>query len=348
MRQKKVRLLYSIGRPFAPLYGAIMTLRAFLYRKGLFKKRHPGVPVISVGNLTMGGTGKTPMTVYLAELLREKNPVIVSRGYRGGSSDKINVVSDRDGLLMDAKEAGDESYLLADKLPGVPVVTGPNKRLAAEYAVIHFNPGLVIVDDGFQHLALRRDLDMVLFKVDSFLGNNRVFPGGDMREPLKALNRADCFVLNCVNEGNQARAKAIEKALEKRFPGIPVFTAAYRPTGIVDRNNGQLTVKEIRGKKYFGFCGLADPSYFQQIIENNGIELTGFQVYPDHHFYSEKDLQKITDAAESTGAEGLITTEKDMVKLRSGNLVLPVLNIPIELVPFEGFNDFIRKRITVV
>ncbi|MFP3983944.1 MAG: tetraacyldisaccharide 4'-kinase, partial [Desulfurivibrionaceae bacterium] len=187
MKPERVNILYSLGRPFAPLYGAIMNVRAALYHKNILKKTSLEVPVISVGNLTMGGTGKTPMAIYLAGLMRKKNPVVVSRGYHGTSTDKINVVSDGNSLLMGVREAGDESYLMARALPGIPVVTGRSKRLTAEYAVRHFNPGLVIVDDGFQHLGLARDLNMVMFKVDTLLGNNRVFPAGDMREPLKAL-----------------------------------------------------------------------------------------------------------------------------------------------------------------
>ncbi|MFW5905942.1 MAG: tetraacyldisaccharide 4'-kinase [Desulfobia sp.] len=346
MKPERVNILYSLGRPFAPLYGAIMNVRAALYHKNILKKTSLEVPVISVGNLTMGGTGKTPMAIYLAGLMRKKNPVVVSRGYHGTSTDKINVVSDGNSLLMGVREAGDESYLMARALPGIPVVTGRSKRLTAEYAVRHFNPGLVIVDDGFQHLGLARDLNMVMFKVDTLLGNNRVFPAGDMREPLKALERADCFVLNCVDDENRQKAEAIEKALNKRFPEIPVFKTAYRPTGVVDQNGRGSAVAEVKGKKCFGFCGLADPSYFQRVLEDSGMELAGVQTYPDHHFYSEKDLEEIAITAQAAGAELLVTTAKDMVKLQDCRSFLPVVSVQMELVPFEGLADFIRERIS--
>lgn len=347
VKPERVDLLYGLGRPFAPLYGAAMTLRSALYRKKIFKKTRLEVPVISVGNLTMGGAGKTPMTFYLAELLRERNPVIVSRGYHGTAAGKVNVVSDGEKMLMDVAEAGDEAYLLGKYLPEVPVVTGPGKGLAAEYAAGQFKPGVIIVDDGFQHLALERDLNMVLFKVDTFLGNNRVFPGGDMREPLKALRRADCFVLTCVDEKNRERARAIGKALQDKFPGIPVFNSAYLPAGVFDQEGRNLTVEEMKGKKYFGFCGLAAPSYFKRVLEDCGLELAGFQEYPDHHLYSDNDLQEITKAAESTGAAGLITTGKDMVKMQSMKPALPVFSISVELIPFEGLNDFILEKISL-
>ncbi len=344
MKHKQRQFLYMLGRPFAPFYGLIMTLRAAFYRMGIFRTKRLDVPVISVGNLTMGGTGKTPMTIYLAGLLRDRDPVVVSRSYRGSASRKINVVSNRNGLLMDVETAGDEPCMLAGLLPGISVVTGPSKGIAAEYACRHLHPGLIIVDDGLQHLRLARDLNMVLFKVDMFFGNNRVFPGGDMREPLSALKRADCFVLNCVDDDNRSKAEAIERALEKKFPRTPIFKAAYRPVAVVGQNGRKLGLEEEGGRKYFGFCGLADPSSFKKILENTSIELTGFRAYPDHYDYSAKDLSKIEQAAEATGAEALITTEKDMVKIR-GKLTLPVVSVSMDLFPFEGLADFVRSKI---
>lgn len=323
-----------------------MALRAILYRKGLFKTTDLDIPVISVGNLTMGGTGKTPMTVYLAELLRNENPVVVCRGYRGTTTNKVTVVSNDEGLLRDVAEVGDEAYLLANRLQGIPVVVGSSKSLAAEYAVTHLKPGLIIVDDGFQHLALSRDLNVVLFKVDTFLGNNRVFPGGDMREPLMALKRADCFVLNCVDDENRERAEAIKKALNKKFPEIQVFMTSYQPVGIVNQQGESLEMSAIRNRRYFGFCGLAEPLSFKKTLEKSEVQLTGFRAFPDHHAYSAKDLLNLTDMAGATGAEGLITTAKDMVKVRSSQLALPVISVSIELLPFEGFAAFVMGKIS--
>ncbi|MFP3984190.1 MAG: tetraacyldisaccharide 4'-kinase, partial [Desulfurivibrionaceae bacterium] len=161
-----------------------------------------------------------------------------------------------------------------------------------------------------------------------------------------ALERADCFVLNCVDDENRQKAEAIEKALNKRFPEIPVFKTAYRPTGVVDQNGRGSAVAEVKGKKCFGFCGLADPSYFQRVLEDSGMELAGVQTYPDHHFYSEKDLEEIAITAQAAGAELLVTTAKDMVKLQDCRSFLPVVSVQMELVPFEGLADFIRERIS--
>ncbi len=347
-RDQRLNPLFTIGRPFAPFYSAAMAMRASLYGKGVLARHRMAVPVVSVGNLTMGGTGKTPMVIYLARLLKAHGVAIVSRGYRGKAGGKVNVVSDGKSILLDADQAGDEPYLMASLLPGVPVITAKKRALAGYYAVERLAAGLVLLDDGFQHLAVERDLDIVLFKVDSFLGNNRVFPGGDMRESLSALGRAHCFVLTCVDQENRERAEALRHALEKRFPATPVFLGEYRPTCLVNGQAKECELASLAGQKIAGFCGLAQPSYFKKSLEQAGMIVDDVSVYPDHHSYTAKQLEVlVNECTKRPEVKALVTTEKDLVKVTGFSSALPLYALRMEIVMEEGFDDFVRSRFSV-
>lgn len=347
-RDLRLNPLFVIGRPFAPLYSAVMAMRASLYGRGLLGRNRLGVPVVSVGNLTMGGTGKTPMVIYLARLLKSLNVAIVSRGYRGKARAKVNVVSDGKSVLLDASQAGDEPYLMATLLPGVPVITAKKRALAGHYGVERLGAGLVVLDDGFQHLAVERDLDIVLFKVDSFLGNNRVFPGGDMRESLSALERAHCFVLTCVDEDNKERAESLRRALEKRFPGRPVFLSEYRPTCLVDGQGQEYALSKFSARKIGAFCGLAQPGYFEKSLAQAGLVVDDISVYPDHYLYSARQIAALVDGWQKRSAvEALVTTEKDLVKVKAFASGVPIFALRMDMVVEQGFDDFVWQSLSV-
>lgn len=347
-RDLRLNPLFTIGRPFAPFYSAVMALRANLYSKGMLRRHHLGVPVVSVGNLTMGGTGKTPMVIYLARLLAERNVAIVSRGYRGKADGKVNVVSDGSAVLLDARQAGDEPYLMASLLPGVPVITAKKRALGGYYGVEKLGAKVILLDDGFQHQAVQRDLDVVLFKVDSFLGNNRVFPGGDMREPLSALGRAHCFVLTCVDRENKERAEAFRQALGRRFPETPVFYSEYRPVCLVDIAGKEYPLALLAAKEVGAFCGLAQPDYFEKSLDQAGMVVNKVAVYPDHHLYSGKQIAALVDTCKRTSqVEALVTTEKDLVKLKGIRADLPLYALRMDVVMAEGFDDFVQDSLTV-
>ena len=345
MSKQNINLLFVFGRPFAPLYGWLMSLRAALYKKGVLKQHRLSVPVVSVGNLTMGGTGKTPVTIYLGQLLADMKPVIVSRGYKSKSTSEVHIVSDGNKIISDVEFSGDEPVLIAESLPGVPVLTSKKRSSAGQYAIDNFQAGIILLDDGFQHLALCRDLNIALFKVDSFLGNNRIFPGGDMREPLKALQRADCFMLTCVDEENRERALAIQNALAKRFPGTPTFLAAYQPSAIMDHKGSMHDISSLTTQSLFAFCGLASPGSFQRTLAGAGIDIAGFKVFKDHHGYSGEELKKLIRDAKKSGAQGLITTEKDMVKLKHMVCDFPLMALRMSVVPEEGFDRFVCEKL---
>ena len=336
------RLAFLLGRPLSPLYGALMRKRAAWYRSGVMESVDLSVPVISVGNLTMGGTGKTPMTIYVAGCLLAAGykPAIVSRGYGGKARQEINLVSDGKQCLLDVVQAGDEPRLMAESLPGVAVVTGVKRPVAADFAVKELGADVIILDDGFQHMALQRDLDLVLFKAPGFLGSGRVFPGGELREPIEALSRAHAFVITGVDRQNRPAAEDFKKFLGEGFPGKPVFMAEYRFKSLLDQA-GESVGKEVLGQELYGFCGLAEPGGFLRTISEQGGGLFGFSVFPDHHPYTATDLDNLVAAAGDFGCDALLTSEKDMVKLRDLPCRLPIYALSVELDLPESFKSLL-------
>ena len=323
MNPKHLTSLYFLGRPFGPLYSSAMKLRALLYDKRLFASHDFDVPVISVGNLTMGGTGKTPMVIHLAKLLSARGfkVAIVSRGYRGTAKGPVNIVSDGTEIFMTAEQAGDEPFLLSSRLKGTVVATGRNRHLAVDEVIRSFECDLILLDDGFQHLKMKRDIDLVLFDADHFAGTSRVFPGGELREPVSALNRCDAFVLTGVSEQNSERASKCKGLLQERFEGKPVFQVSpiyvqflhyvIFPSSI---KKSVVDLSEIPNN-LFGFSGIAGADRFYIMLEQQGIVLKGTKTFIDHHEYQVDDIKDLLRLASRAGANGFITTEKDMVKL---------------------------------
>ena len=348
--------LYFLGRPFSPLYSSAMKLRALLYDKQILPSHDCDVPVISVGNLTMGGTGKTPMVIYLARFLAEKGfkIAIVSRGYRGEAKGPVNIVSDGSDILMSAQQAGDEPVLVSSRLEGIVVATGRNRHLVVDEVIRSFNCNLILLDDGFQHLKMKRDIDLVLFDADHFAGTSRVFPGGELREPVSALRRCDAFVLTGVSEHNSERASKCEELLQERFAGKPVFRVSpvyvqflhyvIFPSSI---KKSVVALPEIP-QNLFGFSGIAQADRFYKMVEQQGIVLKGTKTFIDHHSYQPDDIKDLLRLASRAGANGFITTEKDMVKLSYPHqaplpFYVPILeyagNSPLESFIINNLNE---------
>lgn len=344
---ERMKILYLIGRPFSPVYGLAMRLRERFYRLGLFRVHQAGVPVVSIGNLTMGGSGKTPLVKYVAALLQEKGwqPAVISRGYGGNASRRVNVVSDGRELLLDAEEAGDEPRLLAELLPGIPVLTGKKRKFPAARAV-ESGADVLVLDDGFQHMSLGRSLDLVLFNADFLAGNSRVFPGGDLREPVRALQRCHGFVLTSVNNRNRGRAEQFADLLRNRFPSHPVFLAEYRPAAVLSlENDGSvhpLPLASVQGRSIYGFSGIAHPRHFRESLVEAGVTVSGFRGFADHHAYDPGDLTAICSEALAVDAEACITTEKDLVKIAGSTWRdLPVYALRMEVHFADNFDEFL-------
>ncbi|MCI5121344.1 MAG: tetraacyldisaccharide 4'-kinase [Candidatus Electrothrix sp. AUS4] len=308
-----------------------------------------GVCVISVGNLTLGGTGKTPMVQYLARLLQQQGyqPAIISRGYGGATKERINIVSDGKKIFLDANYVGDEPRMLAETLPGVFVLTGIVRKLPAAEAV-KMGADVLLLDDGFQHLAIRRDLDIVLFNTDKLAGNSRVFPGGDLREPINALQRCHAFVLTGTDEQNQERAEKFKELLNTKFPDKPVFFSQFQASGLVlqqaDGKKFPVQLEQLANERCFAFCGIARPASFQQTLNKLNIAPVAFRGLPDHFSYSAKTIRQLRADAQRAKATCFLCTEKDLVKLRNIGLNLPLYGITMEAHPEDEFNKLILQH----
>jgi len=343
---------FALGRPFSPLYSLAMHLRASLYRRGVLRSHRFPLPVVSVGNLTLGGTGKTPMVQYLARLFQEHGfkPAIVSRGYGGAARGAINLVSDGTSLLLDAHAAGDEPRLLAETLPGVPVLTGVVRRLPARRAQ-EMGADVLVLDDGFQHLQIVRDIDLVLFNTDRLAGNSRVFPGGDLREPVAALRRATGFVMTGVHAANRERAERFAQLLQAKFPATPVAFAGLRMEGLVATAPSGMIVpadpEPLHREPCFAFCGIAHPELFRQTLSEHGFSLAGFFPLADHQRYTGPLLDRLLAEARKSGARWLMTTEKDLVKLsgQAGHLSLPLYGLRMRVETDADFSRAILARL---
>jgi tetraacyldisaccharide 4'-kinase len=315
--------LFFLGRPLSPLYGMVMKLRASLYQRGVLRSSRIDVPVVSVGNLTMGGSGKTPLVIYLAGFLREQGykPAIVSRGYRGNARAAVNIVSDGDSVLMSVEQAGDEPTMMARRLQGVVVATGKNRARVCRELVSTFECDIILLDDGFQHLGVERDVDLVLFDVTHFAGNSRVFPGGELREPISALKRSTAFVITGVIENNRERADKCCELLLERFPDKQVFftTPCYTKYRRYQIGEDSIDSSNVSPPdfpdKLFGFSGIAQAEKFYQMLDHYGLKLAGRKIFRDHHLYRRTDIDDLVRRAEEVRAQGFLTTEKDMTKL---------------------------------
>ena len=341
--------LFLIGRIFSPLYGLAMRVRALLYAKGILSSTRLSVPVISVGNLSMGGTGKTPMVICLARLLSgTRRPGVVSRGYGGRSRLPVNLVSDGGRTLLSTVEAGDEPVLLANLLPGVPVVTARKRALGGRFLVHQGLADCLILDDGFQHLALHRDLNLVLFSAQSSVHSEWIFPGGMLREPRSALSRADCFVLTGVEDQPSTQMITLRGWLEQAYPLIPVYEGRYQVVALYragqGRGKGVVEFSDLLGVPLFAFCGIANPDSFRRTLDRN-FTIKGWRSFADHHPFTHADLEALTEQAAAAGCTGLITTEKDYVKISSLPIDLPLWVLAVELRMEEGFDRFVLEKI---
>jgi len=289
--------------PFSVLYGLVMELRNILYDRDILQRVTVDVPVISVGNITVGGTGKTPTVAFLAQWLADHKVCVLSRGY-GRKSKGTVIVSDGSDIKVSVQEAGDEPYLLARRLKGVPVIVDEDRARGARTAVRIFNPDAIILDDGFQHRRLRRNLDVVTLNGTNPFGNQFVLPAGPLREFKKNLNRAHLLWIN----------HSDRQAFQKSELPKPVVHAYYTPVKIIDAR-GQEFAPDLTDKEIVAFTGLASPENFKQTLLNLGASIKYFKKFDDHHTYIEKDIVNLERIFIDSKADALMTTEKDWVKL---------------------------------
>ncbi len=298
-------------------YGFLVRFRIVLYTVGVLKKRKLQQWVISVGNITLGGTGKTPAVIHIAGLLRSHNryPAVVSRGYRRRNESEILIVSDGTVSSADALRGGDEPALIGARLPGVPVVVGKDRYRAARLAVQVFGADTIVLDDGFQHVRLRRDLNIVLLDAGDPFGNGKLFPAGILREPLAVLKRAHVVLITRVDSA----MVGIEhmKAVIGRHSGARIFTSRHEPIELVEIKSGEtLSLSALRNTATLAFSGIARPATFTALLRSLGAAVKAELVYPDHYFYTKRDLAEIFQKAGDVGAAMIVTTEKDASRLK--------------------------------
>jgi tetraacyldisaccharide 4'-kinase len=314
-------LLSAVAGSYRGLLGA----REWLYARGVLASRGLDCPVISVGNLTVGGTGKTPAVELAVRTLCElgHRPGVLSRGY-GRRSAGIQVVADAASIRLDAVEGGDEPFLLARRLPGVPVVVGPNRYEAGALARARFDVTALVLDDGFQHRTLAKDLEVVMARAVHPWGNGRLLPGGPLREPLAALARAQLIVATGARDAGEGAE--VRATVERLAPGVPVLTAVHVPTECFESSAMHFVpLTALAGAKLLAFAGIGAPDGFSRTLGETDVTLAGFESFADHHWYTRDDLARLDRRAADLGADGLITTEKDWVRLRT----LPPLRRPV-------------------
>ena len=320
--------------------------------------------VISIGNITVGGTGKTPATIAVAEEAKKRGfkPVILTRGYKGTAQGAC-FVSEGDGPLLSASQAGDEPFLMAERLRGVPIVKGPDRYTSGMFAlralgmeqgagavgqkvqrregsVLGLEPLvlsqiLFILDDGFQHWKLHRDKDIVLIDAGNPFGNGQLLPSGRLREPLTALKRADVIVIT----KSDREDSGLIAEVRKYNLHAPVFFSGHRAVSISLPSGEQQQPAWLQGKRVYCFCGLADPGSFRHTVAATGAEITGMKIYPDHYPYAQQDIAAIMKECGSSGARWAVTTGKDMAKIRDLDLPGNIIIIEVAFTADQPFFD---------
>lgn len=326
------KILWTFSLP----YGGANQLRRNLYRRKKLRAKKLSVPVISVGNLAVGGTGKTPMAIYLAQLLQKAyfRPAIISRGYGGKAEKKGLIVSDGTAVLANSDQAGDEPVMMAQRLAGIPVIVGKNRFESGKLAIDKFNCNVILLDDGFQHLGLHRDLNIVLLDAQWPLGNGQIIPRGILREPFSAIADAHAVVFtrspNHSRPPNSTRLAACLNRQAVYWAGQTPFMHGVGAEKIDDSTD--LSLVRLRGKKVYLFSAIARNDDFYRTITELGAKIQGHSEFGDHHRYCQKELADIIAMAIHTKSEYLVTTEKDMARLETWPpLPLPIVVIGVEI-----------------
>lgn len=327
------------------LYGWGVTQKYRSFQTHPEKQIHVDAVVISLGNITVGGTGKTPMACFMARRLQQcgYRTALLNRGYRSNVENDTALMSDGSQIFLTAADGGDEAYLMARSLPGVPVLVGRQRVRSARRAVFDFHTQVILLDDGFQHWQLARDLDIVLIDAANPFGNGRVLPGGILREPMVQLRRAGLCIITKADQCCRRDMAALYDTIRRYNQQAPIAEAVHQAKWCIPfhywnmmKNTDRSDKCLPKGKAVIAVSALGNPASFEHTVTAMGYHLVDSIRYDDHYQYTDKDMDKLAAQAVQAGAV-LITTEKDAVKLPAAyieekDIPFYVLGIEIEII----------------
>ena len=305
-------------------YLAVLNTRNTLYKKGIVRSSRLPVKVISIGNITTGGTGKTPLVEFSVKYIIEsgRKVAVLSRGYGGDNSSQ-----EGDGMV------NDECLTLIENLQDIPVLAGRDRVKSGEKAINDFGVDCVVLDDGFQHLRLKRDLDVVVIDALNPFGGENLIPRGSLREPLQNLERADLFIISHCDQGNEQTIRSIYKKLDQINHSASVCESIHRPVHFDTIADGSILELEwLKGKRVYALSAIGNPESFSNTLKGLGADLIKHRVFQDHHVYTEEEIEDVISAAQLLGADAIVVTQKDIVKIRKMNIKnANILSLRIEI-----------------
>lgn len=326
-------------------YSTVVRVRNRLYSKGLLKRYRSGAVVISVGNITAGGTGKTPLVIWLCRQLEKKeiSVAVLTRGYKSKVDKQITKNEEKSSRT-------DEPAIISEGCPPAKVVVNPDRRAGARKAVNKLGSEVLIMDDGFQHRRLHRDIDIVTLDATEPFGYGKLLPAGLLREPIEGLRRADAIVLTRCDQVKEQQLEKIEEKLKAIKNDMIIAKSIHAPVRLIYQDSSQGIIEELNSKKVFAFCGIGNPNSFLQTLKNIGSDVLSFEIFNDHYHYREDDIRRIGKKAKELKADLIITTHKDWSKVRCllstsrSGFEMRVGYLQIELQFIEG-EDKLRRLI---
>lgn len=334
--------------PLCGLYSAIVFIRNYFFDVGIYKQKRLPCTVISIGNIVVGGTGKTPTVAAIAKLLQRagSNVAVLLRGYKRQSAEKILFVSDGKNHLCSKDESGDEADMLAHQLSDIPIIVGKHRYLTGEAAIDQYKSDVIILDDGFQHRQLARDLDILTIDATNPYGTGSLLPIGTLREPKSSIKRADSIILTHT-DATGTNIEQLKAELNELAPDTPILESIHKPISLYQLNHtndtSKIPLNNLSGKRLLAVCGIGNPIAFVTTLEKYNPDNVALLAYPDHHVYTESDVQQIKHQMIQCEAEWIITTQKDEQKLASLTPELPILVLVVALVFSDNEKVLIKK-----
>ena len=357
-----MHLLMAVLYIFSLIYEQLVNLKLLAYKIGLSGKESLNCYVISLGNITVGGTGKTPTAQRLARDIRDLGykVVILNRGYRAKWHGEVGIVSDGKQLQMTAAEAGDEAFMLAKHLPNVPVLIGAERAVTGRYAIENFGAEVAILDDGYQHWQLMRDMDILLVDAVNVFGNGHILPRGTLRESMSHISRADVCLITKVDQAEVGAGEYIRDTVHKYNKDAQIVESIHQPRCFIpladwfnDLSQDGISVEKISGKKVMAVSAIGNPASFERTLKDLGAEIIESLRYPDHHEYTMTEMQDVLQQADALDAEVIVLTEKDAVKIpdevAEKNWSIPIFVICVEVkfqVGGDEFKSELKRRLS--